>query len=140
MKKNNLKISLDLQKTYREAVKVRLRAYAPYSNYRVGSALMIGKKIFAGCNVENASYGATICAERSALVAAKAQMSGSMKPRFIVVVTGNKKPATPCGMCLQFMAEFCPDTFPVYLGNPDGIQTMLTLGELMPYAFRREKL
>jgi cytidine deaminase len=140
MSMKKFKISLDLRKTYREAVKVRLRAHAPYSGYRVGSALMIGKRIFAGCNVENASYGGTICAERSALVAAKAQIQGRLKPKFIVVVTANKNPATPCGLCLQFMAEFCADTFPVYLANPSGIQSVLTLGELLPHAFRKEKL
>jgi len=140
MKKNLLKISLDLKKTYREALKARLRAHAPYSRYRVGSAIMVGKRIFAGCNVENASYGGTICAERSAIVAAKAQISGPLNPKWIVVVTGNKKPATPCGLCLQFLAEFCSDSFPVYLANPSGIQSVLTLGELMPHAFRKEKL
>ena len=93
---------------------VRKKAYAPYSNYLVGAALMddLGE-IFIGCNVENASYGLTVCAERNAIGSAVAQGS---KARFIaaVVTTGGDQPGTPYGMCRQVLGEFARGvTFPV---------------------------
>jgi cytidine deaminase len=93
---------------------VRKKAYAPYSNYLVGAALMDDTgAIFIGCNVENASYGLTVCAERNAIGSAVAQGS---KGRFIaaVVTTGGAHPGTPCGMCRQVLGEFARGkTFPV---------------------------
>lgn len=85
----------------------RERAYAPYSKYKVGAALLAGSgKIYGGCNVENASYGLTICAERNAIAAAVAD--GERRLEAIAIVTTGNAPGSPCGACRQFMVEFNP--------------------------------
>lgn len=91
----------------RAAAAFRERAYARYSGFQVGAALLSGDgRIFGGCNVENASYGLTICAERGAIAAAVA--AGERDFRAIAIVGGSGKPATPCGACRQFLVEFNP--------------------------------
>lgn len=109
-------------------------AHAPYSHYPVGAALL-GEDgaIYTGCNVENASYGLTLCAERNALTHAIAQ--GCRAFRALALVTPT--PATPCGACRQVLAEFCAPTLPIHMGAPspaDPIRT-LTLGDLLPHTF-----
>ncbi|WP_394845724.1 cytidine deaminase [Pendulispora brunnea] len=120
-----------------EAKLVRARAYAPYSKYSVGAALATaGGRIYTGCNVENASYGATICAERSAI----AQMiaSGDDKPVACAVATGGTTPGSPCGICRQVLVEFSRD-MPVVLVSvtDDGreIRRDTSLSALLPDAF-----
>lgn len=96
-------------------------------------------EIFTGCNVENASYGLTICAERAAVVAAVA--AGARKFKGLAVVAGGKKPAYPCGACLQVLAEFCGPDFPVVLagvGNPKAA-VEFRLKDLLPKTFRLGK-
>lgn len=116
---------------------VQRHAYAPYSGYRVGAALetMDGQS-FVGCNVESASYGLTICAERSALVAAVA--AGHRRFRRIVVVSDSDPPASPCGACRQMLAEFGLDLRVDAIG-PGQAQTW-TLAELLPDAFTSHRL
>ncbi len=116
------------------AIKARSNSYSPYSNYKVGSALLMDdQRIFSGCNVENASYGATICAERSAIFSAIGH--GFKNVQAILVVTDSLEPWPPCGMCRQVLSEFATAQVPVLMCNLDGIMREKTLGELCPHFF-----
>ena len=100
MSRNN-----NLNSLLKAALKARSQAYAPYSKFQVGAALESATgKIFTGCNVENISYGLTICAERNAVFAAVAK--GARQFRRIVIVADSKEPVTPCGACRQVLSEF----------------------------------
>jgi cytidine deaminase len=113
------------------------RAYAPYSNFRVGAALESESgDVYVGCNVENASYGLTICAERAAVCAAVS--AGAQRFRRAVVVSDADPPAAPCGACRQVLAEFGRD-FRIEAVGPRGTATW-TMAELLPAAFSREQL
>ena len=124
------------------ATVARDRAYAPYSRYHVGSAVLADNgKIYAAANVENASYGLSICAERNAVSAAI--LDGARRIIACAVVTKSNPPAAPCGMCRQTLAEFSPDDpsrVPIALVNADGKRRDTTLGALLPLAFRPEDL
>lgn len=119
------------------ALRAVQNSYSPYSKFPVGAALTTsGGKVFTGCNVENASYGLTMCAERVAVM--KAVSEGSQKFKALAVVGGRGKAARPCGACLQVLAEFCGPDFPVSLASldkPDRIER-LTLGDLLPHTFK----
>lgn len=121
--------------TFLAACEVRNHAYAPYSAYRVGAALCLknDETRIAGCNVENGSYGGTICAERSAICRAVAEKGAAVKFDHLVLVT--QSPAPPCGMCLQVLSEFVDGDFPIYLATPEGIQESLTLNDFLPRRF-----
>lgn len=113
------------------AKNARKNAYVPYSKYRVGAALLASSgNVYAGCNVENASYGLAICGERTAYV--KAISEGEREFVAIAVMTDNA--GTPCGACRQFMAEFGLDTA-VVLADKKGNYTLHTVGSLLPGAF-----
>jgi cytidine deaminase len=113
----------------------REAAYAPYSNYRVGAAVVAeDDRVFFGCNVENASYGLSLCAERSAMASAVA--AGAKRIKAVVVVTEADPPGTPCGACRQWMAEFGDDNMTVVTATPSGRYRCFTLGQLLPDAFR----
>ncbi len=116
------------------ATKARERAYAPYSKFRVGAAVRAPDgRVFAGCNVENASYGLSICAERVAIFNAIVQ--GVREIAAIAVFTDAPEPAPPCGACRQVIAEFARDA-PIALANRDGTCVVTSLAELLPKPFR----
>lgn len=114
------------------ARKAQLQAWAPYSNFRVGAALEAEDgMVFTGCNVENASYGLTICAERAALVSAVT--AGSRRFRRVVIVSDSEPPAAPCGACRQVLAEFGTDLVVESVGNSG--RRSWRLDQLLPDAF-----
>ncbi|MCK5156072.1 MAG: cytidine deaminase [Spirochaetales bacterium] len=137
-----------LKQAYEKAKKARNHAYTPYSGFKVGAALVtadgVGERIYSGCNVENASYGATICAERTALLTAvtaegvpKSQLqTGSHNFfSFLIVVADTESPTPPCAQCLQVLSEFCDAGFPIYLANTMKILQKVTFEELLPFPF-----
>lgn len=114
----------------------RQRAHAPYSGYRVGAAIRTARgKVSAGANVENASYGLTVCAERNAVF--QAVLAGDRGFETLAVVTDDLP--RPCGACLQVLAEFCKDDLRVILASGDGRREVTTLAGLLPKPFRLEK-
>ena len=111
---------------------VRWRAHAPYSKYRVGAAVLDERgRVHVGCNVENASYGLTVCAERNAVAAAVA--AGAKRIRAAAVTTADG--GTPCGACRQVLAELGAAAMPILLARPTGAPRATTLGALLPDAF-----
>ncbi len=120
------------------AVAVRRRAYAPYSRFQVGAAVQAGGRIYSGCNVENASYGLTVCAERAAVAAAVA--AGARRLEAVAVASGTVPPTPPCGMCLQTLAEFGGPDLPVLLVGARGSRVETTLGALLPSGFSKKFL
>lgn len=128
--------AVDWAALVRAATEVRARAHAPYSSYLVGAALLTrAGNVFTGCNVENASYGLCLCAERSAI--AQMVAAGDRDPVAIAVITKGPKAGSPCGMCRQVLAEFAED-LPILLGV-DGdpkAERRTTLATLLPDAFR----
>ena len=124
------------------AVAAREFSYSPYSGYRVGAALLgADGRIYTGCNIENAGYSPTNCAERTAVF--KAVSEGTREFTAIAVVGGSgdtlDATCTPCGVCRQVLAEFCEPDMPVILGTPEEMRVM-TLGELLPFAFTKKNL
>lgn len=118
------------------------KAYAPYSGFRVGAALLTKDgRVYTGCNIENAAYGPTNCAERTAFF--KAVSEGERDFAAIAVVGGRDGTvsgfASPCGVCRQVMWEFCGDSFEIHLWNGVDYQTY-TLAELLPLSFGKESL
>jgi cytidine deaminase len=111
------------------------RAYAPYSNFHVGAAVLTDQgQIFTGCNVENASYGLTICAERSAIFTAVQQTQGKLGLRAVAVANRAQLPCSPCGACRQVIAEFGEDVIIIFQGKNGFEQS--SIAELLPHTFR----
>jgi cytidine deaminase len=124
------------------AVEARKMAYAPYSHHYVGAALLTkGGKVYTGCNVENAAYSPTNCAERTAIF--KAVSEGEREFAAISIVGGVddslSELCAPCGICRQVLAEFSDADMRIVMGTPDKI-TVSTLGELLPYSFGKNNL
>ncbi|KAI4089086.1 MAG: hypothetical protein LQ344_005657 [Seirophora lacunosa] len=121
------------------AVDAKANAYCPYSSFRVGAAFLTSSStIITGANIENASYPVGTCAERVAL--AKAVTDGHRGFRALAVATDITPPASPCGMCRQFMREFCTLDMPVFMFDGEGAYVVKTLGELLPMSFGPEDL
>ncbi|HEY1649323.1 MAG TPA: cytidine deaminase [Terracidiphilus sp.] len=117
------------------AREVAQHAYAPYSSFRVGAGLLLSSgEIVTGTNVENVSYGLTICAERAALVRAVAEFGPEIRIAAVAVANLNGAPSPPCGACRQVLAEFALPDAPVVFPAADGVRTML-FNELLPLAF-----
>jgi cytidine deaminase len=115
-----------------------VRAYSPYSGVHVGAALLDSSgRIYSGCNVENASFGLTICAERNAIARAVADGHGELVG--IVITTDREGTLMPCGACRQVLSEFAPDLL-VWCQGADGDSIVCELGELLPRAFRADDL
>lgn len=129
-----------LQKAYEAAQKARAQAHAPYSRFLVGASLKISgqDEFITGCNVENASFGATVCAERVALWNWASQKNRQQdKIEFLMLVTDTTSPvASPCGLCLQTLSEFLSPETPLFLANLQGIQKEILFKDLLPYTFR----
>jgi cytidine deaminase len=132
----------DLEHLVEAARHARARAYAPYSRYRVGAALLTRSgHVYAGCNIENATFGATLCAERSAIAAMVG--AGDRDPIACVVVTAGPVPGSPCGICRQVLAEFATDMKVVLVAEDArgrvSARTDARLSALLPHAFRLRK-
>ncbi len=125
-------MTIDWDRLIERAAAVRGRAYAPYSEFHVGAALLDDRgAVHAACNVENASYGLSVCAERHAVAAAVA--TGVRTFRALVVLTDTSPPASPCGACRQVLAEF--GNFPILLVNLEGERVETSVAELLPMSF-----
>lgn len=121
------------------AKEAKERAYAPYSGFRVGAALVTNTgKIYTGVNIENASFGATNCAERTAVF--KAVSDGENKITSIAIASDSKDYVFPCGICRQVLCEFADDHLKIICSSQNGGYRIYTLGELLPGAFRKENM
>jgi cytidine deaminase len=130
-----------MKRLIQAAIRARSHAYAPYSGFHVGAALLTeSSNVYVGCNVENASYGATLCAERAAVAAMVA--AGDTRPLVCAIVTNQTKterPTPPCGICRQVLAEFAPDVKLLLVAlraNGGTVQEETHLSSLLPQAFR----
>ena len=123
------------EKLIEMAKNAREMAYAPYSDFKVGAALVSEEgEIFTGCNIENRSFSPTVCAERTAIFKAVSQGIKSFKK--LVVVSGDKHPSSPCGVCLQVISEFVEDNFQIILANTQGTIEKTSLIQLLGRPFK----
>lgn len=121
------------------ATKMLEKAYVPYSHFPVGASLLTSEgEIYNGCNIENASFGLSNCAERTAIF--KAVSEGEKQFDYLVVTGGTEDPISPCGACRQVMVEFFEPDMPVLLTNTKGDKFETTVKELLPGAFRSEDM
>lgn len=126
-----------MEELVQAAMKAREHAYAPYSRFKVGCAVLgVSRKIYTGCNVENASFGLTLCAERVAI--AKAVSDGERKLPVLAVVADTPGPTAPCGACRQLMLEFGVEK--IIMGNVRGDRQEMSLEDLLPYAFHQSDM
>ncbi|XGC79679.1 cytidine deaminase [Bdellovibrio bacteriovorus] len=127
------------KKLFEAACEVQKKAHAPYSNAYIGAAVLMGDKIFTGCNVENASYGGTVCAERVAIF--KAVSEGAHKViSEVLVVSDAEKPWPPCGFCRQVIAEFANEQTVIHTANLQGKIKSFQFPEIFPEAFTPKHL
>lgn len=133
---------IDFKSLMAQAQKARENAYTPYSHFRVGAALLTkGGKVYTGCNIENAGYSSTNCAERTAIF--KAVSEGERDFEAIAIIGGKEGETAeftaPCGVCRQVIAEFCDKDFKIILGNEEK-HAVYKLGDLLPYSFTDKDL
>ena len=133
---------MDMEKLMALAIEAMGHAYVPYSGYKVGAALLCKDgSVYQGCNIENASYSPTVCAERTAFF--KAVYDGHRDFTAIAVCGGKDGVITgafpPCGVCRQVMREFCEDDFLIYLIGAEGTYETVTLSDLLPHSFSAKK-
>ncbi|WP_251125928.1 cytidine deaminase [Exiguobacterium sp. s22] len=128
-----------VQELVHKAIEARNRAYTPYSKFKVGAVVIdaAGNEVL-GCNVENASYGLSMCAERTAIF--KAVSEGSDSIETVVVVGDTEGPISPCGACRQVIAEFAGEDFTLILANLNGDTKVMTKEEMLPYGFSPKDL
>ena len=142
MAASRIKITMEeasLQKLVASARSALAHAYAPYSGFTVGAAVVDEQgRIFQGANVENASYGLTMCAERVAIFSAVA--AGARRITAVAIAAGKLDAVSPCGACRQVMSEFCEPDTPVLLGADTSKKISMTVSELLPYAFTPDAL
>ncbi|OYD07674.1 cytidine deaminase [Paludifilum halophilum] len=137
--KQEVKARMDSHALMKEAVEARKHAYVPYSQFGVGAVLLTADgTIYKGCNIENASYGLTNCAERTALF--KAVSEGEKQFVAMAVSADTREPVSPCGACRQVLVELCPPDMKVILGNLSGEFSETTVRDLLPFAFHKEDL
>ncbi|UOQ42747.1 cytidine deaminase [Halobacillus salinarum] len=123
----------------KEAEKIRKQAYTPYSKFKVGAALLTKEgKLFTGCNIENAAYPVTCCAERVAIF--KAISDGCYDFKEIAVVADTERPVPPCGSCRQVMSEFFDQDVEIHASNLKGELKTMTMQELLPFSFAASDL
>lgn len=124
----------EVKNMLRQANDARDRAYVPYSGFRVGACVKAATgAYYLGCNIENAAYSPTVCAERTAMF--KAVYEGEREFDAVAIVWDGEGLAVPCGVCRQVLAEFCDSEMPVICANRKGEYKVLALGDLLPYAF-----
>ena len=129
------------EKLLEEAAEAMKRAYVPYSKFRVGAALLDADgRVHYGCNVENAAYSPSNCAERTALFRAITDGAARGSFRMLAVVADTAEPVTPCGVCRQVLVELCAPTMPLWMGNMKGQWVRTTVAELLPGAFTSNTL
>lgn len=123
-----------------KAQEIAKRAYAPYSRFHVGCAILLEDgRVIEGVNIENASYPVALCAERSAMARVVTEgLQDTVKA--LAVVTSATPPGSPCGMCRQFLSEFLPQDAPILLGNTQGECRETTMGDLLPMPFLKQAL
>jgi cytidine deaminase len=132
MRTDSQAVQTRLTKAARAAMK---HAYAPYSDFRVGAAILTARgRVFSGCNVENASYGMSNCAERTAIFSAVAQAGPKLEIKAVAVTNAKGVPCSPCGACRQVIYEFGPDAVVFYQGKKGPARSHIT--ELLPEGFR----
>jgi len=130
---------MNTEKLVAQAIEARNRAYTPYSNFKVGAAVLTAnQEVFLGCNVENASYGLTNCAERTAIF--KAVSEGEQEIVAIAIVGDTEGPVSPCGACRQVIAEFATEQTKVILANLKGDVRETSIQELLPGFFTKKDM
>ena len=128
---------MDAKELMKMAIEARQNAYAPYSHFAVGAALLAESgRVYTGCNIENASYGLTCCAERNAIFAAVG--AGERRFKMLAVAADSPEPVAPCGACRQVIAEFGIPL--VVMGNLKEATKTMTAEELLPYGFGQESM
>jgi cytidine deaminase len=125
---------MDKNMLVEKAIEARSKAYVPYSEFQVGAAIITGNdQVYLGCNIENASFGLTNCAERTAIF--KAVSEGQKEIKAIAVVGDTEGPISPCGACRQVIAEFATEDTKIYLANLNGVVKETTISEILPGYF-----